>query len=124
MEFADGITLIKECTETSIVGYIMMIIALLTTIALSFASDKIGCILSEATCNNIYERAGSALALVIVLSGIFITLQIIPDLDKFQESNGKYEVVISSDIDMTEFQSRYDIIDYNDGKYTIKIKEN
>ncbi len=53
-----------------------------------------------------------------------MSFEYIPEIDEFQKPTGKYEVVVNSDVDMNEFQSKYDIIDYNDGVYTVKPKGN
>ena len=38
--------------------------------------------------------------------------------------NGLYRVTVTAETDMTEFQDTYEIVDYKDGVYTIKPKEN
>lgn len=40
------------------------------------------------------------------------------------DHTGKYEVIVAADVDMNEFQERYEIIDFKNGVYTIKVKEN
>lgn len=38
------------------------------------------------------------------------------------EPDGCYIVVVAEDTDMNEFVEKYEILDYEDGKYTIRIK--
>lgn len=116
MEFVDGVTIIKKCTETSTMGNIMMILLLVITMALSFGAYKIG--------DDVYGRVGAVLSLAFLITGIFITLGVMPELDTFQKPTGKYEVTVNSNVDMNEFQSKYDIIDYDNGVYTVKPKDN
>ena len=123
MKFMDGVTIIKECTETSTMGYIMTVVAFIITMTLSVLSYKVGNVLEYKTSDYIYGRVGSFFALVFLLGGTFITLRVVPDLDKFQKPNGEYDVTVSSNVDMNVFQSKYDIIDYNNGVYTVKPKD-
>lgn len=119
----DGVTIIKECTVTSTMGYIMTVVAFIVTMTLSVVSYKVGDDLEYKTGDDIYGRVGIFFALVFGLGGTFITLGVLPDLDEFQKPNGEYDVTVSSNVDMNVFQSKYDIIDYNNGVYTVKPKD-
>lgn len=119
----DGVTIIKECTVMSTMGYIMMVVAFIVTMTLSVVSYKVGDVLEYKTGDDIYGRVGASFALAFLLGGIFITLRVVPDLDEFQKPNGEYDVTVSSNVDMNVFQSKYDIIDYNNGVYTVKPKD-
>ena len=118
MELMDGVILIEECTETSDMGYIMMIVSLVITTVLSLGAYKISEVFEEK-CKDTAKRFVAALALTFLISGIFITLKVVPDLDTFQEPNGKYKVTVSSNVDMNEFQNRYKIIDFENDIYTV-----
>ena len=120
----NGVTVIRECTTTSYMGYIMMIIVIIITFVMSYGLMKIGEGLFNKTGNDFYGKAGAVLALSIFLSGTITSLKYVPEIDEFQKPTGKYKVVVNSDVDMNEFQSKYDIIDYNDGVYTVKPKDN
>ena len=120
----DGVTIIKECTVMSTMGYIMMIVAFIVTMTLSVVAYKVGNVLAYKTCDYIYERVGTSFSLIFLLGGIFITLRVVPYLDESQKPNGEYEVTVSSNVDMNVFQSKYDIIDYDNGVYTVKPKDN
>lgn len=119
----DGVTIIKECTVTSTMGYIMMVVAFIVTMTLSIVSYKVGDVLEYKTSDYNYGRIGAIFSLAFLLCGTFITLRVVPDLDEFQKSNGEYDVTLSSNVDMNVFQSKYDIIDYNNGVYTVKPKD-
>ncbi len=119
MEFMDGVTIIKECTDNSAICAIMIIPSMIAA-ALGTGIIKI----AEKLVHNkiiatIVTISGLAFTLICVIT-MFLTTQ----MDKFQKPNGKYEVTISSDIDMNEFQSKYNIIDYDNGVYTVKSKDN
>lgn len=47
-----------------------------------------------------------------------------PDLDKFQKPNGELKVVVSDTVDMNVFQEKYEIINFENGVYTVKSKGN
>lgn len=57
-----------------------------------------------------------------IILGTFICKNFI--IDKCHEPNGEYEVVIGNDIDMNEFYRRYEIINFENGVYTVKSKGN
>jgi len=119
MEFIDGVTIIKECTDNSAICAIMIIPSMVAA-ALGTGIIKI----AEKLVHN------KIIATIVTVSGLAFTLIcvvmmfLITQMDKFQKPNGKYEVTVSSDVDMNEFQSKYDIIDFKNGVYTVKPKDN
>ncbi len=60
-----GVTVIRECTTTSYMGYIMMIIAMIITAVGSYGLNRIGESLSLKTGNDFYDKAGAFLAVFI-----------------------------------------------------------
>lgn len=120
----DGVTIIKECTVTSTMGYIMMVVAFIVTMTLSFVSYKVGDVLEYKTSNNVYGRVGAFWALVFLLGGTFVTLKVVPDLDEFQKPNGELKAVVFDTVDMNVFQEKYEIINFENGVYTVKSKGN
>ena len=42
--------------------------------------------------------------------------------DYFKVPNGLYRVTVTVETDMTEFQDTYEIVDYKDGVYTVRMK--
>ncbi|MCM1524752.1 MAG: hypothetical protein NC120_09875 [Ruminococcus sp.] len=122
MEFMDGVTLIKECTETSSTAKIIVLVIIICAFLLGALLIKLGDFLFDKTGNNAYGIAGLVLSAVIVLTGLLAATKVIPNMEQFQVSNGEYEVVVSNDVDMTEFQRKYEIVDYDNGKYIIAEK--
>ncbi len=121
-EFMDGVIIIKECTVMSTMGYIMMIVAYIVTMTLSVGAYKVGDVLEYKTDDDIYKRVGVTFSLIFLFVGTFIALRIVPYLEECQKPSGEYKVTVSSNVDMNEFQKRYDIIDYNNGVYIVKPK--
>lgn len=130
MEFMEGVTLIKEYTKLSGIGFVLklviIIIILVITMALSYVICIGGIALSKKKDSSIYWIIGLILTLVVWLTFHVATESVdihrfIPE--KFQEPIGEYEVVLDNDVDMNEFYKRYEIIDFEDGKYIIKFKE-
>lgn len=118
MDFMDGVTIIKECTDNSTICAIMIIPSMIA------AALGIGIIqIAEKLARN------KIIAIIANVSGVafthicLITTFAITQMDKFQEPNREYEVVLDGDVDMNEFYKRYEIIDFEDSKYKIKFKE-
>ncbi len=114
----DGVTIIKECTDNSTICAIMIIPSMIA------AALGIGIIqIAEKLARN------KIIAIIANVSGVtftlicLITMFAITQMDKFDKPNGKYEVTVSSNVDMNEFHSKYDIIDYDNGVYTVKPKD-
>lgn len=80
-----GVTVIRECTTTSYMGYIMMIIAIIITFVMSCGLMKIGEGLFNKTGNDFYDKAGAVLALSIFLSGTIMSIECVPKIDEFQK---------------------------------------
>ncbi len=113
MKFMDGVTLIEKCTELSNKGKIFMF---LFAFVVAFVAFIFGYVFS-------YKKKSIKVILFCgtIILGTFICKHFI--IDKCKEPNGEYEVVLDNDIDMNEFYRRYEIISFEDGKYTIKLKE-
>ena len=127
----DGVIFIKEVVVISLMG--------------SCLYGVIGLVLCAMICGGIrlhingyrdFCDAEKTVGLIISIAGLIllITLQIlmnkdetiIPIFDSFglTDHTGKYEVTVAADVDMNEFQDCYEIIDFKNGVYTIKVKEN
>lgn len=113
MNFMDGVTLIEECTELSNKGKTFMF---LFAFVVAFVAFIFGYVLS-------YKKKSIKVILFCgtIILGTFIGKHFI--IDKCYEPIGEYEVVLDDDVDMNEFYKRYEIIDFEDGKYIIKFKE-
>lgn len=113
MKFMDGVTLIEECTELSNKCIIFMF---LFSFVVAFVAFIFGYVLS-------YKKKSIKVILFcgIMILGTFIGKHFI--IDKYEEPNGEYEVVLDNDIDMNEFYRRYEIVGFKDGIYTITLKD-
>lgn len=111
----DGVTIIEECRSLPFwIGIIIIIIVLLIgTVGLKVfdwfydEDNVIGMIITAA----------------IVLTSVVSPLYLVNKIEAFTEPNGELKVVVSNTVDMNVFQSKYDIIDYNNGVYTVKPKD-
>lgn len=119
--FMNGVTLIKECTELSDKGVIVSFVVRIAAIALLFILLRV--VFTWSRNHDPYSvcTVGAVLAVIIFIVCRFLLDTIIPNI--FQETIGEFEVVLDDDVDMNEFCKRYEIIDFEDGKYTIKFKE-
>jgi len=111
-------------TELSNTGYTIKIVSFVIALILAIVSSYIGENLNFkfGYTRNIYEYVGGGLGFIILITGIFISVKV-SKLNTFQEPNGKYKVTVSSNVDMNEFQNRYNIIDFENGIYTVKPKD-
>lgn len=117
----DGVTIIRECSEiSSTVDEIMIIV---TMIAGALAIGIIE-IVEKLVRNKAIKVIAPVLSITLLIIFLIISYFILAHMDRFQEPNGKYEVTVSSNVDMNEFQSRYEIIDFDNGVYTVKPKDN
>lgn len=113
MKFMDGVTLIKECTELSTIGTILIF---LLSFVVAFVAFIFGFVLS-------YKKKSIKVILFCgtIILGTFMGKQFI--IDKCDEPIGEYEVVLDNDIDMNEFYRRYEIVGFKNGIYTITLKD-
>lgn len=72
------------------------------------------------------EKGPSCLNLIvlIIITGImgFIAYEINDDPLNLEKPTGEYKVITTPDVSMTEFQDTYEIVDYKDGVYTVRMK--
>ena len=113
MKFMDGVTLIKECTELSTIGTILIF---LLSFVVAFVVFIFGFVLS-------YKKKSIKVILFCgtIILGTFMGKQFI--IDKCYEPIGEYEVVLDNDIDMNEFYRCYEIVGFKNGIYTITLKD-
>ncbi|MCU6727696.1 Uncharacterised protein [uncultured Ruminococcus sp.] len=72
------------------------------------------------------EKGPSCLNLIvlIIITGIvaFIPYEINDDPLNLGKPTGEYKVITTQEVSMTEFQDTYEIVDYKDGVYTVRMK--
>ena len=72
------------------------------------------------------EKGPSCLGLIvlIIITGIvgFMVFEINDDPLNLEKPTGEYKVITTQDVSMTEFQDTYEIVDYKDGVYTVRMK--
>ncbi|MCM1008304.1 MAG: hypothetical protein NC485_10310 [Ruminococcus flavefaciens] len=127
MEFMDGVSLIKECTELSGIGFALLLVIFLIIMVLGCLFLFGGMFLSKIKYSCVYEIIGCILGLALVFTysvviEIIDVTSIIPQ--KFQKPTGKYEVVLDKNVDINEFYEKYEIFDFKNGVYTVTPKEN
>lgn len=130
MEFMNGVISIKEIISLSISAMFIFVGIELIAIVMSF-----GGIVLHIKGRRYFSTRRKIVGTIISFDGIIILLLligfsksnlIIPFAEELglTDHTGKYEVIVTNDADMNEFQERYEIIDYKNGVYTIKVKEN
>ncbi len=131
MNFISGVVFIKEVVVISLMGW-----GLLNVIAIALCAMMVGGVRlhingSRNSCDgerivgSVISIAGLMLELVLFVLMNNDNAAIIPIFDSFglTDRTGKYEVTVTADADMNEFQERYEIIGYENGVYTIKVRE-
>ena len=122
MEFINGVILIEAVKSMpiwlQITAYFVTLAIFVLDIYITF---KVSRSIAEGEIIKplIAEVLGVAL---LVTAGAFAKGEI--GGDYFKVPNGLYRVTVTAEADMTEFQDTYEIVDYKDGVYTIKPKEN
>ena len=125
MEFINGVILIEAVKSMPIWPIWLQITAYFVTLAIFVLDIYITFKVSKSIAEGeiikplIAEVLGVAL---LVTAGAFAKGEI--GGDYFKVPNGLYRVTVTAEADMTEFQDTYEIVDYKDGVYTIKPKEN
>lgn len=111
----DGVTIVEECRSIPFLrGIIIVIIVLL-----------IG-IVGLKVFNWFYDKdnvIGMIITAAIVLPGMVASLYL-DKIETFTEPNGELKVVVSDTVDMNVFQEKYEIINFENGVYTVKSKGN
>lgn len=124
MNFENGIILIEEIKAMPsgiLIGITIGEIILLTIAA---------ALIAKALVNDL----GVATEAIDILRGVSniaigLFLLIVPlvifynNIDELSKPTGVYRVVVTDEADINEFQQLYDIIDYSNGVYKIKVKE-
>lgn len=119
MDFINGVILIEAVKSIpiwlQITAYFVTLAVFILDIYIVSRSIAEGKILKPIVA----EALGVAL---LVTAGAFTKGEI--GGDYFKVPNGLYRVTVTAEADMAEFQDTYEIVDYKDGVYTIKPKEN
>lgn len=125
MEFMNGVTFVKEAMDISSAGIYIIFGIILGLFAASVGGVKLYLdgLRGFSSVKRVSGVAVSvaSIALMVVVGLLYDTGSIVPFFDKIglAECNG-YEVTVTADVDMNEFQSCYDIVKYEDGIYTVK----
>lgn len=130
MSFIKGVVLIKEAVGISHIGLCIFGVMILITAAMMIGGAKlhIDGYHDFSDSKRIFGFIISLVGLILLASlGFFVSsdffINFLDDL-KLTDHTGMYEVTVTDSVDMNEFQECYDIIKYENGVYTIKIKEN
>ena len=125
-----GFIFIKEFMNISILGNILFGAIMVVLTVITFVGFKL-CVNGYRDFRDGMKVTGAVITVVsfVLLCSfcVFISSEnLISYADSFglAESTGKYEVTVTAEVDMGEFQERYEILDYENGVYTIKLKEN
>ena len=108
MNFISGVVFIKEVVVISLMG-----LGLLNVIAIALCAMMVGGVRLHINGSRNFCDGERIVGSVISIAGLILT-----------DRTGKYEVTVTADADMNEFQERYEIIGYENGVYTIKVREN
>lgn len=121
MKFINGVILIEAVKSMPIWLQITAYFVTLAIFALNiYITFKVSRCVAEGKI--IKPLLAEALGItLLVTAGAFTKGEI--GGDYFKVPNGLYRVTVTAEADMTEFQDTYEIVDYKDGVYTIKVRE-
>lgn len=126
----NGVIFIKEVINISIfgnilIGAIMLVLTVILCVGMKLCIDGF---INYCDGTKVAGAVITVVGFVLLCSFcVFICSEnLISYADSFglAESTGKYEVTVTAEVDMGEFQEYYEILDYENGVYTIKLKEN
>ena len=115
MKFIDGVILIEEIYRFPTIFLIILWVII--------ASDLWICL---DLARNMSKKKPKVVILEFIIVAIlaFATYEFIIDPLNFEKPTEEYRVITTQDVNMTEFQDTYEIVDYKDGVYTIKPQKN
>lgn len=124
----DGVVILKEVTETTILGHIALMLAMIVPVALCCGGITL-CGNGRRLCSGWRKAAGATIIFFSLLSLLVYSAAVqnglmdpIIDSLGLSSGTGKYEVRISGDIDMNEFYGHYDVLGCENGVYTVRLK--
>lgn len=129
MEFINGVIFLNEVLVLSVVGSCILGAFVIIATVMMFG----GAALSINGYRD-FSDGKKMFGIIICLIGIALSVSLsallrsnkityVFDNWGLTDHTEKYEVTVTADVDMNEFQERYEIIDYENGVYTIKVKE-
>ena len=126
MVFINGVIPIKEFVVASFVGDCLLGVILIASLAIAFGGLRVHK-KGESDFSDFKRILGLIISGVGVVLYFYLLLSvrdesIIPLLDSFglADHTGIYEVIVTDNVDMNEFQERYEVIGYENGVYIIK----
>ena len=124
MEFINGIVFIKEVEFLSVTGLCLFYAIVIAAFIMLCGGERL--YVNEL---HYFSECRKKVEVILICAAfatlIFLAFTLKSDIPKkigFTE-NGKYEVTLTGNVDMNEFQERYEIIDFKKGVYTIKVRE-
>lgn len=128
MEFINGVIFLKEVLVLSLKGSCILGAMVIIAVIIMFGGLRL-CIDGYRDFSDGKKIFGVIICLIgIALSITFSAFFGNNDIAYFFDNwgltyhTGEYEVTVTADIDMNEFQERYEIVDFENGVYTIKVK--
>ncbi len=130
MNFINGVVLIKEVVTLSVFGLCLVGVIVLVLTAISLGGIKL-----HIDGRRSFSDGMKILGMIISIVGIILMISFYGFMNNnnsisfadslglgITEHTGVYEVTVTAEADMNEFQEQYEILDYKDGVYTIKLK--
>lgn len=129
MNFINGVILINEIMVLSTVGSYVLLVMLIVFFVMALGGVKL-----YINGRSYFSTWRRIVGIIISLVGIALLMTLWVSVRSnliihiayplgFAEHTGKYEVTVDNNVDMNEFYERYEIIDYENGVYTIKVRE-
>lgn len=108
MKLIDGIILVEEVFKFSKMAMTIMTVLLIISLVVAYYGIK-------------KQKIFSALLAEIVAVLILVVITIDPL--SLKVPTGEYKVVVTREANIKEFQEEYVVVDYSDGLYTIRERE-
>lgn len=120
----DGVFVRNEIMDFTVFGICVIGVVILVVSFFAISGAKF---IAHGVFHDVKDIVGGfsmiAFALVIACAtgGLFNIREFCSDVGLLR-GTGAYEVVLQNDVDMAEFHTQYEIIDYTNGVYTVKVK--
>ncbi len=130
MNFINGVVLVKEVVTLSIFGSCLAGTIVIVLTVISFGGLKL-----YINGYRNFSDGMKIIGVIMCIVGIILMISFMAFINNnnfisfadslglgITEHTGEYEVTVTVEADMNEFQEQYEILDYENGVYTIKLK--
>lgn len=131
MEFMDGVNLVETVTIRSAMADVLVFIVSVITVAVSITGLYV--ILIDKPSSRTVMKIGvrsivgcfmSLVGMVLLICGVGVCDKLFGSVQGYWVDTGEYRVTIAETADMNELFTRYDVVEFKDGVFTVRFRQN